>query len=140
MDYEDRLQVWCVALKKGTAYWDGRGLLIPVQQAVKELNASAEVGQLRGAELKRIVAEFKDTAPPYPSFDPRMKLFLEKQRERTAERAAKHRAYMRERMRKKRAAGEQVPPQFCGSKGIDTGPPEIWAKTAKRAIDSIGKF
>ena len=118
MDYEDRLQVWCVALKKAIAYWNGHGLLVPLQQAVKQLNASAEVGQLRASQLKRIVAEFKDTSPPYSSFDPRLTLEAEKQRERTAERAAKHRAYMRERMREKRAAVEQVPPRFYGSKGI----------------------
>ena len=140
MDYEDRLRVWCVALMKGIAYWNGRGLLVPLQKAVKELNASAEVGQLRATQLKRIVAEFKDTSPPYSSFDPRLTLAAEKQRERAAERAAKHRAYMRERMREKRAAVEQVPPRFWGSTGMGIGPPEIWAKTAKRSIDFIGKF
>src|SRR4051812_14846618 len=116
MSYEDRLRVWCIALKKGIAYWNGHGLLVPLQQAVMELNGSAEVGQLRSAQLKRIVAEFKDTSPPYSSFDPRLALEAEKQRERAAERAAKHRAYMRERMRQKRAAVYQVPPRFCGSK------------------------
>ena len=129
MDYEDRLRVWCVALKMGMAYWSGRGLLIPLQQAVKELNGSAEVGQLRGAQLKRIVAEFKDTPPPYSSFDPRLALAAEKQRERAAERAAKHRAYMRDRMREKRSAVEQVPPRFCGP-----------TKTTKRSVEFVGKF
>ncbi len=74
MTYEDRLRVWTAALLKGMAYWNGRGLLIPVPQAVEELNASLDLGrQMRAAQLKRIVAEFKDTPPPYPSFDLKMR-------------------------------------------------------------------
>lgn len=66
--YEDRLRVWMAALLKGMAYWNGRGLLIPVREAVAELNASLDLGrQIRCAQLKRIVAEFKDTPPPYSS-------------------------------------------------------------------------
>jgi hypothetical protein len=70
MTYEDRLRVWTATLSKGMAYWNGRGLLIPVRQAVEELNGCLDLGrQMRAAQLKRIVAEFKDTAPPYSSFD-----------------------------------------------------------------------
>ena len=70
LSYEDRLRVWMTALIKGMAYWNGRGLLIPVRQAVEELNAYLDLGrQMRAAQLKRIVAEFKDTSPPYSSFD-----------------------------------------------------------------------
>ncbi len=62
------------ALLKGTAYWNGRGLLIPLRQAVEELNACLDLGrQMRAAQLKRIVAEFKDTPPPYWSFDLKMR-------------------------------------------------------------------
>jgi len=75
LSYEDRLRVWMAALIKGMAYWNGRGLLIPVRQAVEELNGSLDLGrQMRAAQLKRIVAEFKDTAPPYSSFDLKMVL------------------------------------------------------------------
>ena len=74
MTYEDRLRVWMAALLKGMAYWNGRGLLIPVRQAVEELNGCLDLGrQMRAAQLKRIVAEFKDTAPPYSSFDLKMR-------------------------------------------------------------------
>ena len=52
----------------------GRGLLIPVRQAVEELNGCLDLGrQMRAAQLKRIIAEFKDTAPPYSSFDLKMR-------------------------------------------------------------------
>jgi len=74
LSYEDRLRVWMAALLKGMAYWNGRGLLIPVRQAVEELNGCLDLGrQMRAAQLKRIVAEFKDTAPPYSSFDLKMR-------------------------------------------------------------------
>ncbi len=74
LSYEDRLRVWMVALLKGMAYWNGRGLLIPVRQAVEELNGCLDLGrQIRAAQLKRIVAEFKDTPPPYSSFDLKMR-------------------------------------------------------------------
>ena len=118
MDYEERLHVWCIALKMGMAYWNGRGLLIPPSKAVEELNASPHLnhgGQLRAVQLNEIVAEFKDTAPPYPSFDPRLKLRAEKRRERAAEQAAKHRVYMRERMREKRAPRLADLPAILGS-------------------------
>ena len=141
LSYQDRLRIWMAALLKDMAYWNGRGLLITVRQAVEELNVSLDLGrQVRAAQLKRIVAEFKDTSPPYSSFDPRLALASEKRRERAAERAAKHRAYMRDRMREKRSAVEQVPPRFCGSKGMGTRPPEIWAKTTKRSVEFVGKF
>jgi hypothetical protein len=138
MDYEDRLRVWCVVLKMGMAYWNGRCLLIPLQQAVEELNASPEVGQLRAAQLKRIVAEFKDTAPPYSSFDPRLKLRAEKKQERAAERAAKHRAYMRERMREKRAAVEQVPHDSTGPKARVLDPPRFGPKLLNGTLIPLG--
>ena len=45
-----------------------------MRQAVEELNACLDLGrQMRAAQLKRIVAEFKDTAPPYSSFDLKMR-------------------------------------------------------------------
>ena len=123
LNYEDRLHAWLLACWHGMAYWKGHGLLISAPQAVRELNALTDGPQIREDRLRKIVTEFKDTAPPYSSFDPPLKLRAEKQRERAAERAAKHRANMRERMREKRSAVEQVPPSFCGSKGIGTGPP-----------------
>jgi hypothetical protein len=79
------------------------------------------------------VAEFKDRSPPYSSFDPRLKLRAEKKQERAAERAAKHRAYMRE----KRA---DTWANLGSRRQIGTRGPEIWAKTASAGIDFIGTF
>ena len=106
MDYEDRLLVWCVAVREGIAYWNGRGLLTDVDRALVKLNAHprlSDVGQLRAVPLKRIVAEFKDRPPPYSSFDPRIEVRTERRQDQAAERAAKHRTYMREQMRVKRS-------------------------------------
>jgi hypothetical protein len=70
LSYEDRLHVWLLACWHGMAYWNGHGLLISAPQAVRELNALTDGPQIREAQLARIVVEFKDTSPPYVSFDP----------------------------------------------------------------------
>ena len=142
MNYEDRLHVWCIALLKGMPYWNGRGLLIPPGQAVEKLNASPHLDrgdQLRAVQLNEIVAEFKDTAPPYPSFDPRLKQRAEKRRDgqqnewlSTASTCASE-----------CARSGRLFSKFRGDSGLPKVmvlDPQISAKTAKRGSDSIGKF
>jgi hypothetical protein len=70
LSYEDRLHVWLLACWHGMAYWNGHGLLISAPQAVRELNALTDGPQIREDRLRKIVAEFKDTSPPYASADP----------------------------------------------------------------------
>ncbi len=120
--YEDRLRVWTVAVKEGMAasYTPADGpsvrgsyseaasgrLLVSLDDAVKELNANPalDVAQLRAAQLERIVAEFQDVLPPYPSFDPTLRAKMIEVAEREAERRQKKRQYMREYMRQRREA------------------------------------
>ncbi len=114
LTYEDRVHVWCIACKLGVAApyapedvstrgkrhraQSGR-LLLPLHEAVAELNARLpDVPQLRGDQAKRIVAEFKDVAPPYSSFDPA----LRKQTVQAEKRKSDRREYMRKYMRQRR--------------------------------------
>lgn len=122
MDYEDRLRVWCTALLKSMAYYNGRGLLIPLPRAVRELNAATDGPQIRAAQLERIVAEFKDISPPYPSVDPALTARAAKTQERAADRAEKHRL----RLRKSR-----------GSEVLDTRHPHMDAGSALAHIEMI---
>jgi len=69
LSYEDRLHVWLLACWHGMAYWNGHGLLVSAPQAVRELNALTDGPQIREDRLRKIVAEFKDTSPPYASTD-----------------------------------------------------------------------
>ena len=118
MSYEDRLYVWLLACWHGMAYWNKRGLLVSAPQALRELNALTDGPQIREAQIARIVAEFKNTSPPYVSFDPAL------QQDRAADRAEVDRL----RKRKSRGAG------YIGS-----GPPDICAKSADAPIEIIRK-
>ena len=120
MDYEDRLHVWCTALLKGMPYYNGRGLLIPLPQAVRELNALTDGPQVRAAQLGRIVAEFKDISPPYPSFDPA----LQCAQDRAADRAEV------DRLRKRKSRGTA----YDG-----TATPDIYAEGADTPIEMVRK-
>ena len=120
MRYEDQLYVWLLACWHGMAYWKGRGLLISAPQAVRELNALTDGPQVREDRLRKIVTEFKNTAPPYVSTDPAVHAAHARVVERTE----------LDRLRKRKSRGTAA---------NDTRAPHIPAESADAPIEILRK-